>query len=52
MDFVKNAMNKGQGQQAAQGTQGTAAGVPQAQGAQKEDYVDKGMYLLFLRIVS
>ncbi|KAM0265582.1 hypothetical protein ACHAQJ_000014 [Trichoderma viride] len=39
MDFVKNAMNKGQGQQA---TQGTGAAAPQAQGgAPQEDYVDK-----------
>lgn len=37
MDFVKNAMHKNEGQPAAQG-----AAAPQAQGAQKEDYVDKG----------
>ncbi|PTB44194.1 uncharacterized protein TrAFT101_002757 [Trichoderma asperellum] len=36
MDFVKNAMHKNEGQPAAQG-----AAAPQAQGAQKEDYVDK-----------
>lgn len=49
MDFVKNAMHKNEGQPAAQDAvapQGAAA-APQAQGVQKDDYVDKGNYFSF-----